>query len=1178
MTIDPGKISPILKYLNPEKPDIPGFIDKINELDQNNSNQENEKPSSPPQTGRDSGVVTPEEHDSEALAVSFPESDPSIQTSTSPETPPPPGADPTTPMTSLTEDELHDILDTLAPTAPEKPQVISPSTATDTSSQEPMTPIQTPEEEFPNVVSNSGEINWTSRNSHEKRLIRSNNQLRTTHINSIITEVDAEIAAGTLDSSQRKQALLERLLPHLGVGGQQYANLPDEQQQSLMNFLMQYDIHDLIGAQVQGSGGDATGEGVTGSGTTGHYVNSILSSVDQLLSTNRLTGEVLAQMTAFQSAELHSDLEDQRTDLIRSTLQEIAFPESINQHARGTCAATVVQMMYAIHEPASYLQLMQGLASSSGQVADELIHDGSMSRDSGTLSDDGSGRSISSRLLQPAFMEYANDDNIIRNNYDNAEDEHYLGFIPTGSGLLQGESEHLIQGLFGEENYTGVSGSGDEFVRQIETHIQQGTPISAGLRWRDGGHRILITEIDRQNNQVFYMNPWGELQTMSVDDLERRLKNAVIPTEAPSGNQDAMARLPGTASNRGSYTAIDWYRLRTLSDHLEVDETLSHYLSESQVDQIVDKFDDLDISAGVFDYAIWTIQSGQFNQTFLDRLENIDDKDEAIRFMELSFLVSNQQQAGGLTAEEGQFILSSYPEKHLNEEEFDNFTTAFRSGDWTTMNQLVTTSRQRMVQSAMGQEVTTPAAPPETPTTPDPAPTPPPPPAPPTQSEIRARFNHLEGGWTSDAQYEQLEQLAGIADADTKAYMINQLMDGWTTDRAERAIAIIIGNSGPGDQNAILSALNLRQLGSEMENPDQAAEVLNRLMRGGFDADVMEEHMNSFFDGVSSQSSFFNLFNTDDDTADSFIRKLDDASLQALPDSVKMRFFRALDNGSTSDSEMRRMRELAEHSSASVKAQMIDTLLDHDPTYASEETLVVNIIRDASPNELLGIMRTIDGSRLADELENDDEAVEVGIKIAQAYHQAGRTPIGGELTDYLRRLAYDHRDEAIVSLVNSSEMQANGRELYKAINASTIKVMIEKLMAGDTDENEEDAIMTLLNNTSWEQYSDVVSNSDRSFLNNLINELDMSDIARIIDWSTEANDWSAMRTLLSSVSRQYYTETDSYAVAMIDRLSSNQLNQVPNDILHTLHGWMDSGWTTDGEYSRMHKLERARHW
>ena len=100
-----------------------------------------------------------------------------------------------------------------------------------------------------------------------------------------------------------------------------------------------------------------------------------------------------------------------------------AFPDSINQHARGTCAATSIQIALAIQEPAKYLDIMTDLMSESGIVDKDNLSDPSLlheqlRRDQGSFGTDTSGRSVSSRVMQIAFMEFANGKLDYRNSSD----------------------------------------------------------------------------------------------------------------------------------------------------------------------------------------------------------------------------------------------------------------------------------------------------------------------------------------------------------------------------------------------------------------------------------------------------------------------------------------------------------------------------------------------------------------------------------------------------------------------------------------------------------------------------------------------------------------------------------------------------------------------------------------
>lgn len=214
-----------------------------------------------------------------------------------------------------------------------------------------------------------------------------------------------------------------------------------------------------------------------------------------------------------------------RDALICDLIQEIAVPSAINQQDKGTCTVTAIQIMLAAQQPAEYARIIAGLASPQGEVRlrnGELIR-----REPNTDSADGSKRSISSLLWQPAMMEYGNG-NL---NYDNEADKHSDGH----SGLYAHEVDRVMEGILGHKVATmhtqdvGV----DALFASVAGAANAGQPVPVCVRWgvdKDGKHayhEILVTKVE--NGRVYYTNPWGKEESMTFEEFRDRLTFASIP-------------------------------------------------------------------------------------------------------------------------------------------------------------------------------------------------------------------------------------------------------------------------------------------------------------------------------------------------------------------------------------------------------------------------------------------------------------------------------------------------------------------------------------------------------------------------------------------------------------------------------------------------------------------------
>lgn len=871
----------------------------------------------------------------------------------------------------------------------------------------------------------------------------------------------------------------------------------------------------------------------------------ITRSVAQLIKSNRLTPAVLTAVLDLADpakTKLHPDLESQRSTLINCALGELASLDEIKQQHKNTCAATTCQIMLATREPEKYVRLVAALASPSGKVPNDFFPGGAkLEREPDTLKDDDSGRTLTSRLIQPAFMEYANDSPdfvswIRGNGYDNAKDMHTGGITPEAwsKGLMTAEMSYLLDGLFGQKSFqtlaveqpnlmshdpnvlqaigaalapglvAGKVTSLDSAMSQMSRLLDKGYTIPVGIRWSVSGelnfHALTLTRLDPKENKAYFINPHGEAKFMDLSEFRSRLAGVTLPVpdklKPLPGTGDALSRLPNHLSKPDSYTQLDWKAFRSVEEHLDMDKDLVRFLSADQRDLLKGRFDKLELEKSLLQEVIDMIGKGKFSHTMLDKLQNAPNADQARKMIWLYGAISNSV----LSQEQAQKVVSAYPERYLGDQFKDLYAQISQltpaelgapginndSAIWGQIETLLDVSKKNMTAVVSGM-----ANPPEK-LTPD---------------QILARMKTLRSQGGQEA-FSQIEHLASLADAKTKAAMVQELMKGWTKEQAERAIGIIIGNATPTEQNTILTTLDLKQLGNEMENADRAAELLSVISKAGFDPGVMEKHLGTFFDGVSSQTWGFNLFNTDDDTALSFVRKLDEKALQGLPDSIKMRFFLALDKGSTSDAEYAAMTRVAINSSPAGKAKILDYVIKDNPNQKQEDLIHAVIMATATqkgakgePPPLVQMMDRLDARELANALENDKQAAAVAVRLVSAYHQNGQKPVAGKASDMLRTLAWNHRDEAINAFIKDGQTQANGRALYQALSPQTLKDMAVYLMKGDTNEAEEDCIMNLLGNTSFDQYGAIMSGKDPGFLKQLGDELDSHDIKKLDEWT-----------------------------------------------------------------------------
>lgn len=578
---------------------------------------------------------------------------------------------------------------------------------------------------------------------------------------------DLKAAGTSIPEADKKALILDKLL--LRIGQEAFVQLPEEHKNQVRAFVSQFNFSDLVLAEVQSEGGaDAVDGIVTGTGVDGHYTSSMLNSLQGLLSSGRLNPELIGALQQLQTAPLHADLEPQRLTLLRSTLQELAFPERIEQHSKGTCAPTTVQIVLALRDPVKYTRIVTALASPTGSVPAAEIHgQNGMLREADTLRDDKSGRSLSSRLLQPALMEFGNGEL----NYDNAKDRNSDGKAEY-AGLDEHGSIRLLEALFGKGSYalrythanpdpawTGFV-KPEKLMQEIETALDQGTPVPVGMRWGESAHKVLLTKIDKPANRVYLINPWGELQTMPLETLRKRMDAASLP-KAPASppGKDALATLPGKGAQLASYEPISSWRYYKITDYLLEDPTLKN-LSDDRKGLLRDKFRTLklspDFASRQMDVLSKLSHAGLVDDKLFERIGAVRDKDE------LTSVVKLYSNFDKLPTETFKTLLATEPDKHLDPVWYGMLMDELDKPEVATPLLARAQARQAAVADGSAQVKDQ------------------------TLAGIRDAFVALTPG-----DLKGLKPLLAEADEAAKAFMLRKVMDNWPPGLAEDAADLL---------------------------------------------------------------------------------------------------------------------------------------------------------------------------------------------------------------------------------------------------------------------------------------------------------------------------------------------------------------------------------------------------
>lgn len=283
---------------------------------------------------------------------------------------------------------------------------------------------------------------------------------------------------------------------------------------------------------------------------------SILLSLKKLSQQGRLNENLVDSLLNLSSRDLEDkdNLNKNHFEFFYHALAEISNPVAIKQGDRGTCAATICQMMLAIHQPASYIDLIAELAMESSPVFET---------EPGTFSNDNSNRTPTSRLIQPAFMEYANSDL----DYDNVLDQH----SDQSSGLSAYNQIDLLGALFENRSWKRLlktdihwgpkqisKGYAIEDYSQnwnkIRAKLERGEAIPVSTAWRDGSHAMLLTKLEE--DFAYIMNPHGKLEKFKTDDFMSIFLGMLMEDEVQPDSDFSLLDIPAT-QDWDSYEQIE---------------------------------------------------------------------------------------------------------------------------------------------------------------------------------------------------------------------------------------------------------------------------------------------------------------------------------------------------------------------------------------------------------------------------------------------------------------------------------------------------------------------------------------------------------------------------------------------------------------------------------------------
>lgn len=223
--------------------------------------------------------------------------------------------------------------------------------------------------------------------------------------------------------------------------------------------------------------------------------------------------------------------------VLTDAIADVTDPSTIFQGYKGTCTATSIQSELAQREPAEYARLVAGLATGDGKVT---LQDGKTVLDSHQYYD--GSQSTSEGLLSPALEEA--EARHAGGHYNLKDDRiEFGGLNPFGFRNYDGAAESDVAAveseLFGG-HYQNVSVGGGVFgigsgmnpdeAMKFFTGATPDRPVLVDIDPPGiGQHEVQVVGYDRTKNEVTIRNPWGEVDTIPVDQFKQHLVSVAAP-------------------------------------------------------------------------------------------------------------------------------------------------------------------------------------------------------------------------------------------------------------------------------------------------------------------------------------------------------------------------------------------------------------------------------------------------------------------------------------------------------------------------------------------------------------------------------------------------------------------------------------------------------------------------
>ncbi|MEZ0371866.1 MAG: hypothetical protein ACAI44_22430, partial [Candidatus Sericytochromatia bacterium] len=422
------------------------------------------------------------------------------------------------------------------------------------------------------------------------------------------------------------------------------------------------------------------------------------------------------------------------------------------------------------------------------------------------------------------------------------------------------------------------------------------------------------------------------------------------------------------------------------------------------------------------------------------------------------------------------------------------------------------------------------------------------------QDSIKHLFDSLESMWTDTGDHELIEDLAHAANPDTKAYMIQKLIDCPTFARSESVILKILTDSSPADRKKVFDKLNLKELGGEMENPKEAARILKELA----DVGLSDKGFRSFLSGVKSQVHLFDA--NDDDTALEVMKTLGNDVIAKLPEESKLKLFNSLslqefwETSRFRGEKSTQMDKLLGMMSPESKGRALNGLV-RDGLDSARQDLLYKHMTAASPQDFKKIIAEIDTAKLAGQITDPARFNSLDAKIRSSGNES-------KLTSYYHGAAANNLKEAwhAMSWADGNKLPDSARlEIFKKMVDSGNFSYAQHMISGDSAHG-----LRKAGNATQREMAAYISSRVTNFSN-------ASEAGKAAAWVMAYGSQANIDTAFSQISGKWFGKGGEIVKAAIDQAKADGLDikgKLSLDTLKSMMGSLNTAWTKAfGDYA-----------